>query len=253
MSYVQVYLWKADDVADARVEEAEAVVDDTMAPQFDFQLYAYDYSYRETFSNVSSYPDSPSLVDAFGDFVMEQKYSSSYSSPDPNEIHLLVMTGGTFGEFPAGHMFGSVGDGLGAERFNDERNGAVGIVNTRTLRWGEVYGFDDQGAYENTVMHEVYHALTDINQSYYDSPDSWCRDDDSSSPDHSQGKIYEGGWTGLDRVSPMATWYTPECDGFNPQPCARCDYSGDQYSGGTSQSFTDCAISEAEQHVSKQL
>lgn len=252
MPSVDVFLWRDEDVEHIHLYRAQKVINNTMSPQFDnVDLYAYDmYSSHgmiEPFRGDSSYSSPYTLLDDFGEFVMDNYYTGNIT-PSEDDIHVLITEGPISGEIPAGLTSGSVGDGVGAEELDGDV-GVVSMVNIESYKWGWVYA-DDLGSFKNTVMHEVYHALTHEDYVTYNPPSQHCRPPDAaSSPDHSLGKVYDDGWGDIEEVSPMATWYTPEAKFTNTQPCRRCDGSPDRNADAVSHSFTECAIEEADEYV----
>lgn len=253
MTYVDVYIWKQDATNDRWVDSAMSAIEDEMSPQFDnFTTYPIDKSYTDNIPNSLVYDASTDaeVVDEFGTWVMDKEYDTP-TEPAPNDVHLLLLEDSTFS---AGHMYGSVGSGLGSRFLAEddtsvEDDGAIGFVNARTApSAGYALTGETVPMFKNTVMHEVYHALTYKNAIYYDAPKHLCSSPNGVHPDHSLGKIYEGS---TDESSPMATWYTP--DAWNTQPCNRCIPSGSGDVESASHEFTACATREAEEHVLVQL
>ena len=211
----EVHIWKERTVDSGFVNGAVDALEQTLDPQLDFDVDAYDEaSSHESFERNNS--DWDSILDNFKDYVIEK-----YGCPSDKEYHMLIID----------HDYDNVGAGASRGNVNgpwdpfenagcSDTKAALGGVNAATKAYEDstwCYGGHGAEAFEGTVIHEALHGLN--NAANYSMPSDDC--DWDHSDEHSLGVIYVG--ESYDPVSPLRLWYTDEYCSGNPAPCDTCN------------------------------
>lgn len=228
---VDVYIYGEDGVNSGFVSAAVDAINNHMAPQFPFNIWAQEEDIDGSF-DTGYYNDASNVLTQWHNYLKDHPYALPIDAP-PYEYHMVIVDNYS----AAGYTMGNVGQG--------SKGYAYGFTNASSNLAAQCYGVSGDKAFKATVIHEVAHSLLDATgliDSINQTPSDGCFD--GNSRDHSLGEVYTG--RSGKPVTPMQLWYTGDpCSGNSP-PCDNCGSGTDNesYSQDITYDFSRCAYNE---------